>query len=173
MTPELLASATRRVQAMSLRDRERLAEEIHARQPNLLYSVLVLQRCGVTLAQNGDRAGPATLVLRGDAAAWRYMGAITDTVQERCLVRVSGRVRFIDGLAPPDQQRAVEEGIAAHPEKQMLALVLGKMNEHDLLGIHTEVEKMLVLTALNLVECIAEAAPGARDAAPLTRDGVL
>ena len=41
----------------------------------------------------------------------------------------------------------------------MLAYVFGKFKESDLLGIKTEAEKMLMLAALNLVECIAETAP--------------
>ena len=41
-------------------------------------------------------------------------------------------------------------------EKQMLALVFGEMKA--MLGIRTEAEKMLVLAALNLVECIGEVA---------------
>jgi len=40
----------------------------------------------------------------------------------------------------------------------LLAYVFGKFTESDLLGIKTEAEKMLMLAALNLVECIAETA---------------
>lgn len=35
----------------------------------------------------------------------------------------------------------------------------GNFKENGLLGIKTEAEKMLMLAALNLVECIAETAP--------------
>ncbi len=40
-----------RVERMSFKERERLAGEIHARQPNLFFSVLVLQRYAATLEQ--------------------------------------------------------------------------------------------------------------------------
>jgi hypothetical protein len=89
----LLVDAVLGVERMSFKQRERLAEEIHAQQPNLLYSVLILQRYG------------------------------------------------------------------ASPEQQLLAYVFGKFSEHGLLGIETETEKMLMLAALNLVECIAQTAP--------------
>lgn len=36
---------------MSFQARERLADEVQARQPNLLFSVLALQRYGATLVQ--------------------------------------------------------------------------------------------------------------------------
>jgi len=38
-----------RVERMSFKARERLANEIHACQPNLFFSVLVLQRYAATL----------------------------------------------------------------------------------------------------------------------------
>ena len=43
--------------------------------------------------------------------------------------------------------------------RQLLAYVFGKLKDSNLLGIKTEAEKMLMLAALNLVECIAETAP--------------
>ena len=49
--------------------------------------------------------------------------------------------------------------ITPNPEQQLLAYVYGKFKENDLLGIKPEAEKMLMLAALNLVECIAETAP--------------
>jgi hypothetical protein len=84
---------------------------------------------------------------------------ISEEVQERCLARVSGRVRFIEGLTPQLQAQATLDALGAHPEKQLLAQVFGKFKENGLLGIETEAEKMLMLAALNLVECIAETAP--------------
>ena len=51
------------------------------------------------------------------------------------------------------------QSLADHPEQQLLAYVFGKFKEHGLLGIETETEKMLMLAALNLVECIAQTAP--------------
>ena len=36
---------------MTFTERERLADEVHTKQPNLFYSVLVLQRYGATLVQ--------------------------------------------------------------------------------------------------------------------------
>ena len=46
-----LVDAVLRVERMTFQERDRLGDEVHARQPNLLYAVLVLQRCGATLVQ--------------------------------------------------------------------------------------------------------------------------
>jgi len=84
---------------------------------------------------------------------------VSEDIQERCLTRVSGRARFIEGLSPQLQTQATADAVGDHPEPQLLAYVFGKFKESDLLGIKTEAEKRLMLAALNLVECIAETAP--------------
>ena len=84
---------------------------------------------------------------------------ICEGVQERCLTRISERARFIEGLSPQLKTQAIADAVGDHPEQQLLAYVFGKFKESDLLGIKTEAEQMLMLAALNLVECIAETAP--------------
>jgi hypothetical protein len=158
-----LVDAVLRVERMSFTERERLADEVHARQPNLLYSVLVLQRYGATLVQmevvlNLLLVFHEAMKISGNGSASKWP-VISEDVQERCLKRISGRVRFIEGLSPQMQARATADAVADHPEQQLLAYVYGKFKESDLLGIKTEAEKMLMLAALNLVECIAETAP--------------
>lgn len=69
--------------------------------------------------------------------------------------RLTGKVRFIEGLDAGSTQQAIGQQIEQHSEPYLLAFVFGQLAEHDLLGIRTDVEKYLVLGALNLVECIA------------------
>ncbi|WP_232834294.1 hypothetical protein [Rhodoferax ferrireducens] len=151
--------AVLRVERMSFKDRERLAEEIHARQPNLFFSVLVLQRYAATLEQMEVVLNLLLVFYEAMRASGRAWPVISEDVQERCLQRISGRARFIKGLTPQQQTQATTDAIADHPEQQMLAYVFGKFREHGLLGIETEAQKMLMLAALNLVECIAQTAP--------------
>ena len=89
----------------------------------------------------------------------RRWPVISEEVQERCLTRISGRVHFIKGLTPQLQTQATWDAVGDHPEQLLLAYVFGKFKENGLLGIKTEAEKMLMLAALNLDECIAETAP--------------
>ena len=67
-------------------------------------------------------------------------------------------MRFIEALTPEQQTQAISDAVDDHSEKQLLAYVFGKFKENGLLDIRTEAEKMLLLAALNLVECIAEVA---------------
>ncbi len=154
-----LVDAVLRVEAMSFHERERLADEVYARQPNLFASVIVLHRYGATHAQM-DVVLNIFLVfheaMKISGGSWPV---ISEDVQERCLGRVSGRVRFIEGLSPQMQAQATADAVRDHPEQQLLVYVFGKFEESDLLGIKTEAEKMLMLAALNLVECIAQTAP--------------
>ena len=87
--------------------------------------------------------------MKGSGSNWPV---ISEEVQERCLKRISG-------LTPQQQAQATSDAVGDHPEQQLLAYVHGKFKENGLLGIKTEAEKMLMLAALNLVECIAETAP--------------
>jgi hypothetical protein len=159
ISSRLLVDAVLRVERMSFKDRERLADEIHARQPNLFFSVLVLQRYAATFEQMEVVLNLLLVFYEAMRASGRAWPVISEDVQERCLQRISGRVRFIEGLTPQQQAQATTDAIADHPEQQMLAYVFGKFREHGLLGIETETQKMLMLAALNLVECIAQTAP--------------
>jgi hypothetical protein len=154
-----LVDAVLHVERMNLHDRQRLAEEVHAGQPNLFFSVLVLQRYGATLEQIEVVLNLLLVfhvAMKNSGASWPV---VSEDVQERCLTRITGRVRFIDGLSPQLQAQAASNAAGDHPEQQLLAYVYGKFMEHGLLGIKTEAEKMLLLSALTLVECIAQTAP--------------
>ena len=154
-----LVDAVLRVERMSFQKREALANEIHARQPNLFFSVLVLQRYGATLEQVEVVLNLLFVFHEAMRSSGRSWPAISEDVQERCLKRISGRVRFIEGLTPQLQAKATADAVGDHPERQLLAYVFGKFKENGLLGVKTEAEKMLMLAALNLVECIAETTP--------------
>jgi hypothetical protein len=154
-----LIDAALRVERMSLPERERLATEVHDQQPNLFFSVLALQRHGAALEQIEVVLNILLVfyqAMRASGASWPV---ITEDVQERCLARVSGRTRFTEGLAPELQTQATLDAVGSLPEQQLLAYVFVKFKEHGLLGMQTEAETMLMLVALNLVECIAQTGP--------------
>lgn len=159
ISSRILVEAVLRFDCMTFQDRERLAEEIHARQPNLFFSVLALQRFGATLEQIEVVLNLLLVFYEAMRISGRVWPIISEDVQERCLRRISARVRFIEGMTQQQQVQATSAAIADHPEQQLLAFVFGKFKEHRLLGIETETQKMLMLAALNLVECIAETAP--------------
>jgi len=154
-----LVDAVARVEKMTLEQRARLGEEVHAHQPNLFFSVLVLQRYGATLEQLDVVLNVLLVFCEAMKASGKHWPVISEEVQGRCLARVSGRVRFTEGLSREQQTQATLDAVGTHPEPHLLAYVFGTFKGDRLLGIKTEAEKMLMLAALNLVECIAETAP--------------
>jgi len=159
ISSQLLAAAVVRVERMSFNERERLADEVHERQPNLLASVVVLQRFGVSLEQMEIVLNVLLVFYSAMKASGVHWPVISEDLQDRCMQRVSARVRFIEGLTPQQQTQAAIEAVTTHPEQQLLAYVFGKFQENGLLGVGSEADKMLTMGALNMVECIAEAAP--------------
>jgi len=162
ISSRVLVDAVLRVERMSFNERERLADEIHTQQPNLFFSVLVLQRYRNTLEQMEVVLNLLFVLYSAMKISGKVWPVISEDVQERGLKRISARARFLEGLAPPQQHQATADAIADHPEKEILAYAFGKLGEHGLLGIETEAEKMILLAAVNLVECIAETAPKAK-----------
>lgn len=159
ISSQLLVRAAVSFERMTFQERERLADEVYARQPNLLASIVVLKVYGASLEQMEAVLNILLVFYEAMKASGLPWPVVSEEVQERCLKRVTGRIRFVEGLTPDLQTKATSDAIANHAEQQLLAYVFGKLGEHGLLGIETEAEKMLMLAALNLVECIAETAP--------------
>ncbi|SDC50213.1 hypothetical protein SAMN05444679_103228 [Variovorax sp. CF079] len=130
----LLVDAVLCVERMAFKERERLAEEIHDRQPDLFFSVLALRLHGATLEQIEMVLNLLLVFYKAMKTSGKAWPVISEVVQERCLKRISARVRFIEDLTPQQQAQAISDFIADHPEQQLLAYVFGKFGEQGLLG---------------------------------------
>ena len=154
----VLANAAIAVGAMDMKRRVALADEIFLHQPNLLASVLVQQRMGASLQQIDVLVNILLVAYQAMKTSGQRWPVISEATQERCLQRLTGRVRFAEGLGLELLQQAVQDQIDAHGP-YLLAFAYGQLREHDLLAVKTEAEKYLLLAALNLVDCIAATAP--------------
>ena len=65
-------------------------------------------------------------------------------------------MRFNEGLPEHLANQMVQQFCDEHRERYLLAFVYGYLGDHDLMQVHTEAEKYLMLAALNLVECLAD-----------------
>lgn len=155
----VLAEAALRVQRMSFGEREQLAEEIHARQPNLFFSVLALQGFDVPIEHMEVVLTLMMVLHEAMKDTGKTWPEIAEEIQDRGLKRIAARARLAERLPAKQQARAVAQTIAQHPEQPMLAYTFATLREHGLLELQTEAHKMLVLAALNLVESIALTAP--------------
>ena len=57
---------------------------------------------------------------------------ITEVQQEMCMTRLSGRIRFTEGLPPEQQAQVVAETISAHDEPWLLASTFNQLTEHGI-----------------------------------------
>lgn len=154
-----LGDAVLGVECMSFHERELLADEIHAAQPNLFFSVLALQGFGATVEEMEVVLNLLLVFYCAMKMSGKTWPVISEDDQGRGLKRINARSRFMEGLSPRQQAQATADSIARHTQKQLLAYVFGKLTEHGLDTVKTEAEKMIVLVAVNLVECIALTAP--------------
>ena len=150
-----MGRATIDVNAMTAAQKVELADEIFLQQPNLLASILVLPRMGVDMVQLEVPLHVLLVAFQAMKRSGRAWPTISEDVQETCLRRLTGRLKFNEGLPPELVDKNVREFCDEHQERYLLAFVYGHLGDHDLLSVRTEAEKYLLLAALNLVECIA------------------
>jgi hypothetical protein len=158
ISPRVLIDADLTVRTMSMDARIALADEVFIHQPNLLASVLVQHRMGSTMQQVEVLLIIMLVAYQAMKTSGHQWPVITEDIQEQCLQRLTGKLRFTEGLAPELRQRAIDEQVNQHRERYLLAFVYGTLRDHDLLAVRTEAEKYLLLAALNMVECITATA---------------
>lgn len=155
--PKHIASARIQVEPLTDQKTESLAEEVFAKQPNLLGSVLVLPQFGVTHSQIDIALKVLFICHCAVKSAGVELPTITESDQERCLTRITGRARFLEGLNAKLSEQAVYAQIQDHREPHLLAVAYGILRDHDLVAVRTEPEKYLLLAVLNVVETISDA----------------
>ena len=154
---EILGRSVRLVRKMNLPQRERLLDEIHLHQPNLLYSALALRRFGASYEQLEVVLNILLVCFEAMKFAGAERNVIDEALQERCLERITGKMRFLEGLSSSQKDEAVMAATTEHPEIWLLAFVIDDLKTRGMISIQTDTEKFVVLAALNIVECIAEA----------------
>lgn len=155
ITQSVMVQADIDVNGMSPAQKVALADEIFLQQPNLLASILVLQRMGVGLVELEVPLHILLVTFQAMKLSGRAWPIVTEEVQDKCMQRLTARARFNEGLPADLANTVVQQFCDEHPERYLLAFVYGYLGDHDLLAVRTDAEKFLMLGALNLVECVA------------------
>jgi len=158
ITKSAIAEAITVIEKMDNRQRELLADDIHSHQPQLLASVLAQQQFGASLEQIEVLLNVLLVSYRAMKNSGHVWPVVSEEMQERCFARFAGRIRFLEGLTNDQKDTAISDAVTDHSEKWLLAFVFDELQTHDLLAIDTDAKKFLVLCALGMVECVAEAA---------------
>jgi hypothetical protein len=162
ITRAVLVQAIIAVGAMGMTERLALSDEIFAEQPNLLASILVLHRMGVSLKDIEVPLHVLFVAHRAMKASGYIWPLITEEIQDICMRRLTARIRFVEGLPSESIRQSVEQSMAEHTELELLAFAYGHLRDHNLASTRTEAEKYICLAALSLVDCIAHIAPQAQ-----------
>ena len=156
ITQAVMVQAAIDVNGMDPPQKVRLADEIFARQPNLLASVLVLPRMGVSMVELEVPLHILFVTFQAMKRSGHAWPIVCEDVQDRCMQRLTARARFNEGL-PGDLANQVDQQFCdEHPERYLLAFVYGYLGDHGLLRVRTDAEKFILRAALNLVKCLAD-----------------
>jgi hypothetical protein len=155
ITQSVMVQADIDVNRMGQAQKIALADEIFARQPNMLASVLALPRMGVGMVQLEVPLHILFVTFQAMKLSGHAWPIVTEDIQDKCMQRLTARARFNEGLPSELATQVVQQFCDEHPERYLLAFVYGYLGDHDLLAVRTEAEKFLMLGALNLVECVA------------------
>jgi len=141
--------------AMDQSQKVQLCDEVFRTQPNLLGTVLVLPRLGVAL----PKVDFAVEILFVSFLAMKASGLTWPVITEDDLERQSKRFiaisRFADDLDEHLRKRSMDQYIAAHPEKNLLAYVTGETSKWLASITPEESDKYVMLAIWDVVNCIA------------------
>lgn len=150
ITNEAMAKALVAARAMGLPEKEQLADEIFRVQPNLLASVLGLPQLGVALPKVEFALDMLLVCFLAMQASGQVWPLITEDEQERQMQRLVGIVRF-----GADLGAAMQQYIAGHPEKILLAYVTTETSQWTASVRPEASDTYVALAVLNVVNCIA------------------
>ena len=160
ITQAVLGKATLAVERMGMNERVGLADEVFARQLNLLASVVVLRRMGASDVQIETPLHVLLVSWQAIKSSGLQWPVISEDDRDTCMRRLTAKARFVEGLSPALLDQAVAQQIAEHREQyHLFAFAFGTLRANNLLGVATDAEKCVLLATLNLVECIAFVAP--------------
>ena len=121
----VLARAAIDVNRMSAAQKVQLADEIYVKQPNLLASILVLPRFGVSALQLEAPIHVLLVTYQAIKRCGHTLPVISEDVQDACMQRLTATIRFTEGVPPALASQMITQHCADHPERNLLAFVYG------------------------------------------------
>ncbi|MGM0593333.1 MAG: hypothetical protein ACQETD_02260 [Pseudomonadota bacterium] len=157
ITERSLTSAIHLLQKTDHKGQEAICDEIFREQPNLLASVLVLTKMAVAPAHVEVVLEVLMVAHLALKASGQRIKTIAEADQERELQRLVASVKFAEGMAPDLVEASINQYDGFRNEPWLLAYVTALLQEHGVLFSTNENTKYVLLSALNLVGCIANA----------------
>ena len=152
-----LANAIAQFEKMTLKEKEKVVDEIYEQQPNMLASILVQSRLGNSM-EHIDELLKILIVLHMALKHSKIrIRMVSEDEQERELNRLVANMKFSEGLPDSLASKSVKKYIDGHSERYAFAFAYGVLSSSGIMFSKIENSKFLVLAGLNLVNCIASA----------------
>jgi hypothetical protein len=151
----ILVSAIKKVRAMDIGQKEKLADELFRQQPNMFGSVLVQQQMGVSLEKMEFSLEILFICFQCMKESKLIWPLISQDEQDKQLARYVATVKFGEDLSPTLQDRAMKQYLKSHPEQYLLAFVTVETKDWLSRIIPEDSDRYVMLAAINLVNCIA------------------
>lgn len=152
----VLAIALARVRAMDLTQKEQLGDELFRAQPHVFASFLVQQKLGVSPAKMDfllEIVLTCFQAMKESGLSWPSLQRMNR--KDRQMRRRAATVKFSDDLRRDLRDRALQQFIDTHPERNLLTFVQRQSAMWLKRVEPEESDKFVVMAALNLVSCIA------------------
>ena len=107
----------------------RLADEVFLAQPNLLGSILVLPRMGVSMPDVEIAVHILLVAFQAMKRSRHRWDMVTEDVLEGCMQRLTGRLRFNEGLPAELAVKVTTQFCDEHAERYLLAYVYGQLGD--------------------------------------------
>ena len=150
-----LVKAIKAMQSMDMQQKALLADEIFREQPNLLGSVLVLPQLGVSLQKVEFALEILFVCFKAMKASGLVWPIISDDDLDRQSRRFNAIIHFAGDLNERLREDSMQQYIASHPEKDLLAYVQSESAKWSARIEPEEIDKYVMLAAWNLVNCLA------------------
>jgi hypothetical protein len=150
-----LSTAITKVRAMTLEQKEQLADELVQEQPHMFGSFLVQKQLGVSIEKMDfllELLLICFMAMRESGLDWPL---ITEDEQDRQMGRYVATLKFSEGLDAPLQERAMKQYLESHPEQNLLAFVMDETAHWLKRIVPEETDQYVMLAAVNFVNCIA------------------
>ena len=157
ITIEHVRKAIAKYGAMTLAQKEELADEIVREQQPLFSSFLVQRRFGVSYEKMEfllDILFVCFLAMKESGLTWPR---ITDDDIDVCMTRYVENVKFGADLAPAQVQEIIAQFFERHPEQALLGYVQMETAKWLKRIEPEESDRYVMLVAVNIVNCIGYA----------------
>jgi len=140
-----------------MKEKESIFDQIFTEQPNLLASILVQQQMGNSMAQMEVLIN----ILLVSHLALKESGIkivkISESLQDKEMAKFVATIKFTEGLSVSSLESSLQQYVASQKEKELLAYALNEMTEAGFTRLENESSKYLILTGINMVNCISAA----------------